>query len=263
MNIIQQHERTRFYMDQVRSPRYLPETLNEALNVATLSIINDRYDNIKKMRRAKNYSFQAVQRVRDELYTIVKNSGAIVAAGNYLPIASYPTDYKYMLQSWATIDGTEYRCSPTSYDEDLDYAFKRPQISEPERVYWIESNLGVEILFGDSGTLASGRFWYISIPATVAHGIIRTAAYVYPANTTAICYTSTCVINAVTYTIGQTITVLAAQTLTAGQAVDGYTNSDLPDTLHDEICRRAAEQLSGTAENYNKMQVLDRNVEKA
>jgi hypothetical protein len=40
-----------------------------------------------------------------------------------------------------------------------------------------------------------------------------------------------------------------------------YTNTDLPDMLHEEIARKAASILSGNVENYNREKSLENNID--
>jgi hypothetical protein len=48
--------------------------------------------------------------------------------------------------------------------------------------------------------------------------------------------------------------------LTSGIVFKDYTDTDLPDMLHEEIARKAAAILSGNVENYNREKSLEKDI---
>ena len=63
--------RVKNHLNRTRSPRQSEERISWALTTAMWRYINDRVDNIKKSVREKTYSFEMVQRVKDELQSLV------------------------------------------------------------------------------------------------------------------------------------------------------------------------------------------------
>ena len=70
MNIVQIHERTRFWLDFVGSPRYEVTDLDLGLNLAQNQIWKEKYDRTKLLHASE--SFESTQAVRDELRDFVK-----------------------------------------------------------------------------------------------------------------------------------------------------------------------------------------------
>ncbi|PLX03472.1 MAG: hypothetical protein C0594_10370, partial [Marinilabiliales bacterium] len=165
MNTVAIHYKTLFYLDSVRSPRFKPSTIDKAVNAAISDIILDRYNNIRK--RQKEYSFQSEQRLRDELYSIVKKSGDLVPTNDVIAISSI-TDYWLLLALEVYISGKQINTIPLTYDEKNiieNNPYTRPSILYPQRVYRIESSSGIEIIFGDVGSFEKGIAYYLKKPA--------------------------------------------------------------------------------------------------
>lgn len=262
MNIVQLIEKIRTLIDHVNSPRYDETTICEFIDTAIDKICLDRYQNIKKEKR---YSFEAIQRIKDELYTLVKSSPTITATGNILPIASYPVDYRFMLDLNVIIDTIEYNSESTTYDllkENSRNPHRRPTLVYPDRVYHLESNTGLTLNFGDSGTLASGIYNYLKMPLKVKYGVERVGVYVFTVDTAVICASLVCVLNAVTYYLGDEIAALNTETLTSGTVVEQFVNTDIPQTLHEEIAKTTVELMTLSNENYNKNKFMEKENDK-
>ncbi len=152
----------RLLVDRVASPRWTDVKIDRFLNFAQDAIIQDRYDNFKQQ---KNYSFQAFQRVRDELRTIVVGSTPLsVVSGN---IFAYPNNYRHALLLRTTIDTFIKSAPPITYDELAiidDDPFERPV---PEFPKSIEAQTGIEILFGITGTLSLVELFFIRDPLII------------------------------------------------------------------------------------------------
>jgi hypothetical protein len=102
MNIVQLHERVRFWVDIVASARFDSLDIDNALNASIDMKVRESYDKNRPMNRSD--SFQRVQRVRDELGRLVKfanlSNGLSVTPGEEYPTAidlSSIEDYGYLL----------------------------------------------------------------------------------------------------------------------------------------------------------------------
>lgn len=150
-------------VDKVATLRWKNFQRDEFLNLSQDTILQDRYDNFKIK---KDYSFQAFQRIRDELRTLVVGSTTLsVITGN---IFAYPEDYRHSLLLRTTIDGFVKPAPPTTYDA-LETIDDDPfEIPEPEFPRSIESQTGIEILFGTTGTITNVELFYIRNPLKIS-----------------------------------------------------------------------------------------------
>ena len=274
MNPVALHYKTSFFLDSERTPRFKKKTVDKAINSAINDIILDRYNNIRQ--KQKEYAFQTSQRLRDELYTLVEEYTDLpVISGNRISLQPV-TDYWLLLAMSANISGKVINTIPVTYDEynvlELD-PFVRPSIVYPERVYRIESSSGVKIIFGDTGALASADMFYIKKPAKVAIGTeVSTQNTELTLNEKVIAYVDSVI--RVKDSTGEVVEDVAlteeeeyipsqsayTYTLFSGIVYKDFTECDLPDILHEEICRKAAAILSGNVENYNRENSLEKNI---
>jgi len=262
-NVVQQRESIMQWIDHVRSPRFSDLQYAAAINAAIRKIVDDRYDNL---REKKGYSFESIQRVRAELYTLVKTSSSIIATGAYLPIASFPTDQDYLLDIKVTIDDDEFNATPLTHDKKNiieEDPFETPQLTYPNNVYYIEASTGLEILWGEVGTLMSGVFDYLAKPNTVFFGILHVVASGnFAVDTVVIANDVTVYPVGTTHQIGEVFTCTAATNITSGSVYHGYTNHNLPDKLEVEIAQLSASLLLMPPENFMKSKELEKNSER-
>jgi hypothetical protein len=267
MNIIEMIERVKSYNDIVASSRHDWVAYETNLNTAVNQVVNDRVDAVKKPKQNKNYSFQSIQRLRDELYTLVVPKYNIVPTGDIIAIGSYPTNLRFIVGVRLVIDSNTYTAEALSYNEERDMQrdpYTKPQLTDPYRVFYIESNTGLTCYYGDSGTFTASKIDYIKVPAKVNVGIRWTAADLHNFVVgDIIIATEPTVYNGISYDPGELITIVVATlVITSGEVVIGYTNSDLPEVLHEEVCKIAAGLFEKTVEDYNKGTILEREAEK-
>ncbi|MFA6916975.1 MAG: hypothetical protein WC222_11300 [Parachlamydiales bacterium] len=275
MNIVQIVNKTDFYLDSERSPRFEPKQRIKAVNSAINDILLNRYDNIKKGPKEKEYAFQTAQRLRDELYTLVRYQASIAATGtDLIAKANFPTDYMFLLLLEASISGQIINTIPLTYDE-LNVVqlnpYYRPSITWPQRIYRIESNEGIKVVYGSVGRLISANMYYIKKPATVSLGTeVNDNTVHFNTGDTIIAY----VASSLAIVVEGTASILLDEEESYVIGTNGETDSwldsgivyqnpvetDLPETLHEEICRIAAKILSGNVENYNREMSLDKDI---
>lgn len=251
MNPIQQIVEISKLNDRVRSARFNDDQYMSAINQAIELILNDRIDNIKNPKR---YSLQSIQRVREELYTLVKNV-TIVPVSN---IVAFPADYRYYLYLECTIDGESNYARPTNYNEIgplKQNPFRKPSGEKP---YF--NDVATGLFIHHTGTIfSSASLDYLKIPNVVSIGYENnkvatgtltngTSYYVYEEGV----YAGT------TYYEGQTVVGTGAA-LTSGIyiPVSVCTSCDLPEHLQKEINRMASAIMQGTIEDYMKKQQLE------
>lgn len=254
MNAIQILSQVAFLNDRESSPRFDDESYMKAINQAILALVEDRLDNIKKPKR---YSFEQVQRVRDELYTLVPPTLSIVPVGNTL---AYPSNYNYFLKLQCTIDGVTTYARPTSYNESgplLENPFKRPSNT---KTYFDQNKDGFFIYRGATGSFTAGLLDYVKNPDTVSIGKasdqIGPGAVVLTIGQDYVVYEDA-VHNGVSYAEGSIFTA-ATTVLTSGVVILNslIVNCNLPVKMHQEVCRLAAAIMSGAVEDFSKKQDL-------
>jgi len=257
MNIVQLIEKVRHWRDIVSSTRVTPEDITEDIRTAINNIIKDRYDNFKAK---KDYSFQSTQNLRDQLGDLVKMYGVPAMGTNLIQKTLFPTDYRHIVSATVNIDGKIYAAIPKGYDEFRSITidpFLAPTIDFPAQVYYSERNTGLEVQWGNVGTLINMTFYYIKEPVRVEYGteILPGTNMVIGDIVIAVEVT---VYNSVTYQIGQLITIVPGfLTITSGKVVKGWVGTDLPLLLHEEIALNAANIGLKITENTLKSNALE------
>src|SRR5690348_8513204 len=142
MNILEMLVRVEQLTDRTRSARFKDVDKINAINDAILRIVKDRVAPIKVARK---YSIQSVQRVKDELYTLIPDAVTGATVSGSVP---YPDDYFYYLLLYVTINGVRQRARPTTYNElsvlEIN-PFKKPTVVKP---YYNEFVDGLRLHYG-------------------------------------------------------------------------------------------------------------------
>ena len=247
-----------FYADRQRSKRYKRVDLLDALNIAQQSVKLDRYDNIK---RETGYSFELVQRVRDELYTILRRSPSLPAPGNN---ATQPPDYDLEVLCYVTINGKKVLSTSRTFEEN---DLSANVYAQPSADYPIhrKTATGWLIDYGAVSGLSTMDLWYLKEQgdifwdeANLGLGAVLSLGSSYYVNQGPVVW------NSLTYQTGSIIDVnVAGQNITLGGTVNLVVNCELPKILHEEICKVAASVLMGTFENYQKSSRIQQEVNRS
>lgn len=240
-------KRTLFLVNRTRSARYDEDLqIIPALNVAMDSIVNDRYDDLKRTNR--QYSFETFERIKAELRTIVVRRMEIVPTQN--KIINLPSDFRYEAGLRAVINDKEVPCTSLTFNQEsptLDNSFDRPSALFPAHLQWGDF---IEIRHG-GGTNVLNKVYldYIKYHTEVSLGPEQTDNLVAG---TEYYVSSDCTYNGIDYAENEFIkAVSGANTLTSG-SVRSMVNCVLPRTLHEEVCKLAATQLSLHAGDITK-----------
>lgn len=261
MNIVQMHLGVKARLDQISTPRFKDNQIDTTINNISNWIVRNKVDGT--IENGKRTSFQKTQVIRDELYTIVKQldtTGSLSVNADNKTIESLPSDYRYLLGLEIQINSVAKDwCAAISYDELFDLnkdPHKRPSQDFPYQFYYFESEDGLETVYdqGSSDVLNYARIYYLADPITVYLGTKKGFGTVL-GGTNVIAYTD-CIYNSISYKAGTAFTVVTAGLFTSGTAVQGFVNSDLPPSLHDEIIYDSAKSLNTDVENYNKWKVM-------
>lgn len=252
MNPILIEQRIDFYTDFTRAPRFTRVEKSISVNDTMFEFISQEMG-YEDQRNHEN--FQWVQRIRDNLYPLIKTSnptvtdGAVVVGEYYssIPTAlSLPTDYDTFALLQYTIAGITRFARPTDYGQIgpmLDSSFSHPT---NKYARYNESTSTMTLWRGTTGTVSSALLTYIKIPNTFSIGQDNQVLPAGTVLTNAITYYAleTSVYNAITYYMGDIITGTGAA-LTSGQAmlVSNTTNLELPNKVHERIAKNSARKL--------------------
>jgi hypothetical protein len=249
MNTPQLCDRIYFHLDRQRSNRYKRFTLVDGLNVAVDAFIKGRYDNIKLI---VPYSFERVERVREELATLVTGPTFIAPAGANILV---PGDFQYEILMYATINGIRTLSQTKTYSEsDLsDNAFTEPSDSYPIHR---RTSTGYNFEWG-GGTFTQAELWYLKQQRILvfedakisAGAVVLINGQSYYVNNLTITQ------NGTPYFAGQTFVAVGTAFVGPG-TVSLYVDTDMPLTSQEEIAKKAADTIAGISENYRKAQLL-------
>lgn len=247
-------------IDRVKSARHDDVDYIDNINAAIWRTVKDRVAPLKIQR---GYSYESAQRIKDELYTLVP----VPATGSPVSsIVAIPNDYYYYLLLYIIIDGVEYFCRPSTFNEIgplQDDPFAKPSAVKP---YFTQQTNGFLLYKGSSGTFGNYRLYYIKKPATTSMG--KESDKINSSGTLSIGATyyvyEQAVHNSITYYPGDTF-IAANTTLNSGIVIPAtvVVNCDLPDNMHEEICKLAATLMLGPVEDFDKKQSLEIDVEKS
>lgn len=262
MNIVELHERIRFWIDLVGSTRFESEDIDNALNVAIDNKVRESYDQNRPLNRSD--SFQRVQRLRDELGPLVQKavngSGGLDVSGTTIGLDNL-TMYGWLLSVRVQLNtGSWYNAFPLTYNRKNILSknpFRRVRTLPEPKIYYLEEDGDIKIILDDGLTLSDAEIYYLARPATVKYGIEYSAGYPSFGNGTIVIATTQVETATSIYTVGEEITIsLSEPTTLSGVVVSNYTNCNLRATAHEEISRRAAVNLLMTADMNDKAKIL-------
>ena len=257
-NIIAIKNRVLFHMDRSRSPRYTNEDISAAIQTAASDFVMDRYDNIKKLE--KNYAFETMQRVRDELRTIVSK---VLITPNSSRVGVLSTNYMFDVGVRQQINGLWKNSVPKAIGERL--GGERNVYFRPTEEYPTHEQIKNEIFcYPAEGVLSSIEMHYIEdypLPlitdTVIASGIgVLTQGVTYHVEGNSIAYDGT------TYQPTDTFTAGANLSFTGTGTVRVIVDVPLPAASHEEIAKRGASILSGIVENFNRNQLKENEIQK-
>lgn len=262
MNAIQIKERVDFYLDITRNARFSFLTYAKAVNDAIEKIVNDQFGDINNQ---KPYSFDFIQQVKDNFYTLIKVGNPSITTGtaitneygSFIPNhVNFPTDYYIFISLDTTIDGIKNYARPLEYNQRgpvFRDSFRAPS---NKQAYYLEDATGLTIYRGSTGTLSSVDLTYVKEPATYSIGneslLINAGAGVLTTSAVYIAVEES-VHNGITRQPGDQFTA-ANTNLTSGQVIlaSNTTTCDLPEKIHEEVAKTAAAIMAGVVSDFNR-----------
>lgn len=276
MNIVQLHERIRFWVDIVSSTRFESQDIDNALNVAIDNKVRESYD--QNMPMNKSDAFQRVQRVRDELGPLVKKgtvangtvtlSPAVGESGDttvdiVITLAD-PDSYRHLLAlRLRDPNGGWHPCYPLTYDRKNvtpRNPYRRVRSTPQSKLYYYEQDGDILIYHpfdaSESGSMEIDLS-YLTNPTIVNYGIERDNTYSFSNGDYVIAVKDT-YYNGLDRPIGTKFMIeLPFLNITAGGlVVSDFIECDVRGSTHEEISRRAAINLLLTANEKEKALAL-------
>lgn len=270
MNIVELHERIRFWTDTVQSTRFESSDIDNAINAAMNDIVEQKY---YSTRKGKGDSFQRTQKIRNELQSLVKlldtdTPGAILV--NYtgyseITATSYPSDYKYLLCISIYKDSIAYNCWPITYDRVNSFPnnpFRRVRSNIFPKAYYNESARGITITHALTSP-DKAIFYYLAQATQWAYGIEYNFTHSFVNGQPFIITSESAVYNGGTYLRGTKVIVqpIPNLNLTSGTAVSDFVDSDVNTNLHEMIARQAAVNLMITIQKFDQAKAIIENFE--
>jgi len=273
MNALQTLARIDFYLDVSRNARFFFSDYNKAVNDAIHNYIDEKVGD-EKQRNPEN--FQWIQQIRDDLFTLIAvatpsiTNGTVRANRYYSSTPShinFPPDYYAFVQLDTLIDAFWDYSRPITFNELgplLKDSFKHPTNL---KTYYNEDATGLTIHRGVGGTFTTAKLTYLRTPVDFSVGsedqlIDEGTGVLTPGDDYIAVEVS--VENTNTYQIGDQFTAGTAD-LTSGQVILASNTSpvDLPEKVHDEICKAASRIMLLVTSNYPAAQAVDSEVERS
>lgn len=269
MNIVQLHDRVRFWIDTVSSTRFESDDIDLAINSATKEVVDEKYDHSRLNHNSD--TIQKTQRIRDELGTLIKTvdtdgTPSMIevsdpVGGNYVLVSNLPDDYKHLLSIALFAGSVKYDIDPLTYNRKNVVGknpFRRVKSGIFNKLYHIESDQGIKIFHPfQYAAPTKVELDYLSDPVDVFYGYEKTAGDSLGLDTPFITTLSPTSYKSVEYKSGTAlVTDGVTQVLDYGNAVIDFVNPDINGFLHEEIAKRAAAGCLLTAGDYEKYKTL-------
>lgn len=266
MNIVQLHERVRFWVDVVSSTRFDWLDIDQALNITIDNKVRESYDQNRPLN--KSDSFQRVQRIRDELNILVKPltiGNGLTLTGNKITIDSSVTDYGWQLSlSIKETGGSNFRdvfpLPLNRKSRNISNPFRRVKLTPVPKSYYYEENGGI-ILDHPFDSISDVEIYYLARPATVYYGYEQGVGWTPGLGEDIdVIVVEEMHMNSMAYKMGTELQMTYPDQILQGLIVYNFVNSELPDTLHEEISRRAAINLLMVGKEFDKAAELRKEI---
>lgn len=264
MNIVQLHERVRFWVDTVASTRFESEDIDHAINNAIREVVDEKYDHSRLNHRGD--SFQRTQRVRDELSDLTKEldtdgSLTLAQSAGYVTVSTFPDDYRFLAGIALYVGTSKYNCWPLTYDRKnvIDSnPFRRVREGMFPKCYYIESEGNIKIYHPFAQAAPTKvEIAYLADPIDVFYGYEKGPSDTIGYPVDCIASLSPTQYDSVEYVAGDEFTTNASfSSIDYGLAVVDFVNPNINGFLHEEISKRAAANCLLTAGNFDKYNAL-------
>lgn len=256
MNILKIHDLVKFWIDEYQSPRQEDTEIDAAIWSAAKQMTEERYDASRLNHMGDTVDNS--QRVRDELHTLTRKTDrvaqdAIEVDTDYrIDMADFPEDYKYLLAldiSDSTKSGLdvilddEWRVTeavPVDWKRDWlkRNPYRKPKATGPfTRDYYEQYTTYMQL--HTAGDPQYARITYLAEPVENYIGVERAAGFSVGSSAFVIAL-GDITYSGTDYVRGELVYMAVATTWTGANILTNFVNTDLPDTLHEELAKKAA-----------------------
>lgn len=264
MNIVQLHERVRYWLNYIGSPRYEPDDIDLGINVAVNQIQKEKYDKTKPQHHSE--TFESTQAVRDELREFIKSCtkdspGMSMTDEETSPtlIPSLPSDYRYFLAIKVKVNDTWHPAYPMSRNKKnivSDNTFRKPSSNGFIRCYYEEYASGIRIIH-DFTEIEDFYLEYLKNPSEAFYGYEKDHTENLGVEKPFIVTMTPTSYKSTQYKIGEELETDAVDlNLDYGKAVIDYINPEFGSSLYEDIALRAAVNCSISSGNLEKAKLL-------
>jgi len=248
MNIVELHEKVRFWLDFVGSTRFESEDIDKGINSAINLIQIEKYDKTKINHNSQ--SFEKTQSVRDQLREFVifldKDTIPSITLTNedgYVLVSDLPDDYRYMLYLELFIGLKGYEVVPSERNRkttDKKNPFRKIVDNAFARCMYEEVPDGIKVYHPFVKNAPTNvKIDYLKSPSKVFYGNELSDASA-AINTDAICTLTPSSIAGQSLKIGDEFNTGNPVTYSFGSYVTGFSNPELNSSLHEELSIKAA-----------------------
>lgn len=263
MNIIQIHNRIKFWVDETSSARFDAIDIDQAIN-STIDLLTEELSDAKRQNHKLTF-IQSDEKTRQKLHALIKPKvfSAGDLSGNSILISALPEYFQYFLSLEAIdSDGNIYIVYPMDYNSEKKIEknpYLRSKVGMVNLAYYNEETDKIRIILPDGKTLSSVNSYYFEKPVTVKYGISYTHSKSFTADDVVIVESSTVEYNSTIYGIGEEITIVTGHlNITSGTVVFGYINTNLHQLAHEEIAKISAESLLRSVDEHEKTEYIKR-----
>jgi len=268
MNIVEQFERIKFWLDVVASPRFDISVIENALNDALFSVTDSKYESSQK--QLSQDSFQRTQKVRDQLSNLVAtpegwiDGGAAVVEpfqNTYTVSLTSEEKYRYLLcaRGKSVLTTNIFNLWPLTYNRKnmvTNNPYRKPRSTFFGKWYYIEKGSDLIIYTPTTETTITVEVYYLKNPDKARWGNEYTSAKQFIQGNVVIPLETTVYGNQ-TYKLGQNFTIASTPlTITSGKVLFDHEETDLNQQTHEAVCRIAALNLLLTTRETDKYKEL-------
>lgn len=268
MNIVEQFERIKFWLDVVASPRFDISVIENALNDAIFSVTDSKYESSQK--QLSQDSFQRTQKVRDQLSNLIATPQGWLAGGTAVIDAFQNTytislrseeKYRYLLcaRAKSAFSGETFNLWPLTYNRKnliSSNPFRKPRSTFFGKWYYIEKGTDIIIYTSVGETNITVEVYYLKDPNKSRWGHEYTSTKNFVQGNVVIPLNEV-VYATQTYKLGQQFTIAANPlAITSGKVLFDHEETDLNQQTHEGVCRLAALNLLLTTKEADKYKEL-------
>jgi hypothetical protein len=274
MNILKIHDMVKFWIDEYQSPRQEDAEIDSAIWSAAKQMTEERYDGSRLNHMGDTYDNS--QRVRDELYTLVRKTSKLgldaidLNADFRMLISDLPDDYKYLLAFEITDDDATaavllepwrvVEAVPIDWKRDwlIRNPYRKPKATGPfTRDYYEQSATSFQIY--TEGVPERAFLEYLAEPVENFIGTEHSTSPSPSSTVEAIAASDDCTVYGTPYAYGTQHQISSGSTITGTWQIN-IINTDLPDTLHDELAKKAAILLLERVDLVQKAQLFQQEI---